>query len=397
MALLVAVSLAVFAPEGAYFVRHRQELLLRGAQVSVFNPTPEAEGSHDTPLQSVLNTAGMFFVRGDENVRHNIPHRPVFDPLLAAFFVAGLGLSVWRARSDARFRWPLLWLVVMCLPSALSHESPNSFRVVSAAPAAFFFPGLSLAELVRRWAGRQLGLRLAGLVVAASAGVTLFLYFDRWAQDPRTYWAYDGNLTPLAALVRAQTQPGHVYFALDHRSTVQFLAPVSQTDRWYREESAAIPIQTAPVDTVYVSGPRAALAGIAGLALLGAQPLPHTTAPDGSADFYAFRWPASAAAELLAGRQTLDVSMTCCGSRSRRRDHTICTSTCWMPAAGRWRSRTCSPGLLTRDRPAMSCCSRITFSTCRPAPTRPRSGPCTARGRIVRCLSGRQWAWLASR
>ncbi len=309
LALLVAVSLAVFAPEGAYFVRHRQELLLRGAQVSVFNPTPEAEGSHDTPLQSVLNTAGMFFVRGDENVRHNIPHRPVFDPLLAAFFVAGLGLSVWRARSDARFRWPLLWLVVMCLPSALSHESPNSFRVVSAAPAAFFFPGLSLAELVRRWAGRQLGLRLAGLVVAASAGVTLFLYFDRWAQDPRTYWAYDGNLTPLAALVRAQTQPGHVYFALDHRSTVQFLAPVSQTDRWYREESAAIPIQTAPVDTVYVSGPRAALAGIAGLALLGAQPLPHTTAPDGSADFYAFRWPASAAAELLAGRQTLDVSM----------------------------------------------------------------------------------------
>ena len=187
----------------------------------------------------------------------------MFDPLLAAFFVAGLALSVWQARREPRFRWPLMWLVVMCLPSALSHESPNFFRIVSVAPAVFLFPGLAISKLTEWLPQRQLGFRLAGLLVAASAGVTLYLYFERWAHDPRTYWAYDGNLTPLSAFVSSQTEPGRSYFALDHRSTVQFLAPVSQTDRWYREESAAIPIPSQPAETVYVSGPKAALAGLA--------------------------------------------------------------------------------------------------------------------------------------
>ncbi|MFI5268045.1 MAG: glycosyltransferase family 39 protein [Chloroflexota bacterium] len=309
LALLVLVSLAVFAPEGVYFWQYRSEMLLRGSQVSVFNSNPEVEGSHDTPLESILNTAGMFFVRGDENMRHNIPHRPVFDPVLGALFAAGLGFGLWRARREPRYRWPLLWLAVMCLPSAFSHESPNSFRIVSAAPAACFFPGLALAKL-RDWLPwRRTAYLLAGVVLAGSTGLTFFLYFGQWAGDPRAYWAYDGNLPPLASFVRARTQPGQVYFALDHRSTVEFLAPVSQTDRWYREESAAIPIPARAAETLYLSGPKAALAVEAPQALPGAQSLPHTTAPDGGADFLAFRWPAAAVASFLNGLQPLDTGM----------------------------------------------------------------------------------------
>ncbi len=305
LALMVLVSLTVFAPEGLYFAAHWQEMVLRGAQVSVFNPNPEAEGTHDTPIQSILNTAGMFFVRGDENIRHNIPHRPVFDPVLAAFFVGGLALSLWQARRDTRFRWPLLWLAMMCLPSALSHESPSMFRSVSVAPAAFFFPGLSLARLPWKRAGAGLAL----LLVGATAGMTFWLYFGQWAHDPRTYWAYDGNLTPLAGFVSSQTTPGQTYFALDHRSTVQFLAPASEQDRWYREESAAIPIPAQPADTTYVSGPTAALGALASQTLPGLQTLPHTTAPDGGPDFLAFRWPAQAIASFAAARQPLDAAL----------------------------------------------------------------------------------------
>jgi 4-amino-4-deoxy-L-arabinose transferase-like glycosyltransferase len=309
LALLVLVSLAVFAPEGVYFVQHSQELLLRGSQVSVFNPNPEAEGTHDTPIRSILNTAGMFFVRGDENVRHNIPHRPVFGPVLAAFFLAGLGVSLWRARRDARYRWPLLWLLVMCLPSALSHESPSMFRSVAAAPATFLLPALVMARLPAWLAWRRAGLWLTGLLLTGAAGLTFFLYFGQWAHDPETYWAYDGNLTPLAGFVAGQTAPGQTYFALDHRSTVEFLAPSSQADRWYREESAAIPVPAAPGDTTYVSGPTAALGGLATRMLPGLQPLPHSIAPDGTPDFLAFHWPASAAAAFIAARQPLQVSM----------------------------------------------------------------------------------------
>ncbi|HLY65442.1 MAG TPA: glycosyltransferase family 39 protein, partial [Chloroflexota bacterium] len=309
LGLLAIVSLAVFTPEGVYFLQHRQEMLLRGAQVSVFNPNPEVEGSHDTPLESVLNTAGMFFVRGDENVRHNVPHQPLFDPFLAAFFVGGLALSLWQARRDPRYRWLLLWLVIMCLPSALSHESPNSFRVLSVAPATYFFPGLALARVIEWLPSRPVGMLLGVFVIAGSAAVTFGTYFGSWAHDPRTYWAYDGNLQPLARFVSSQTQPGGAYFALDHRSTVEFLAPVSETDHWYREESAGIPIPSQAADTVYVSGPKAALAGLAGGMLPGLQLLPHPTAPDGTPDFYAFRWPASAASALLGAMQPLNAPM----------------------------------------------------------------------------------------
>ncbi|HVA26317.1 MAG TPA: glycosyltransferase family 39 protein [Chloroflexota bacterium] len=306
LALLVLVSLAVFAPEGVYFWQHRSELLLRSSQVSVFNPNPEVEGSHDTPLGSILNTAGMFFVRGDENIRHNIPHRPVFDPVLGALFAAGLGFSLWQARRKPHYRWPLLWLAVMCLPSALSHESPNSFRIVSAAPAACFFPGLALGKLEGWLPWRRIAYVLVGLVLAGSAALTFYLYFGQWAHNSRAYWAFDGNLTPLASFVSAQTQPGQTYFALDHRSTVQFLAPVSLTDRWYREESAAIPIPAQAANTVYVSGPKAALADEALRMLPGAEAVPHTTAPDGSPDFVAFRWASGA---LLSRSEPLDISM----------------------------------------------------------------------------------------
>ena len=308
LALLVLVSLAVFAPEGAYFWQHRTEMLLRGSQVSVFNPNPEVEGSHDTPLESILNTAGMFFVRGDENVRHNIPHRPVFDPVLGALFAAGLAFALWQARRAPAYRWPLLWLLVMCLPSALSHESPNSFRIVSAAPAACFFPGLALAKLSRWLPWRRLAYAATGVILLGSAVLTFWLYFGAWARDARGYWAYDGNLPPLATFVAANTQPGQAYFGLDHRSTVEFLAPISQTDRWYREESAAVPVPAQPADTVYISGPKAALATTAPAALPGLLALPHSTAPDGGPNFLAFRWPAASVASFLAARAPADAS-----------------------------------------------------------------------------------------
>ncbi|MBV8086868.1 MAG: glycosyltransferase family 39 protein [Chloroflexi bacterium] len=309
LALMVLVSLAVFAPEGLYFVQHLPEMLLRQSQVSVFNPNPEVEGSHDTPVDSILNTAGMFFVRGDEDVRHDIPHRPVFGPILGAFFALGLVLSAWCAWRDDRYRWPLLWLGVMCLPSALSHESPNSFRILSVAPAAAFFPAAGLQAVAGKLPLRRLAYAVAGLVVLGSGALTAFLYFGPWGHNPAVYWAYDGNLGPLAEATRADASAGEAYFALDHRSTVEFMSPRTETDRWYREESAAIPIPASPNDTVYFSGPKAALAGLAPAMLPGAQPLPHTIAPDGSPDFLAFRWPSPSASELLNARQPLDASI----------------------------------------------------------------------------------------
>ncbi|MHB8618994.1 MAG: hypothetical protein ACYDAG_05365, partial [Chloroflexota bacterium] len=309
LALLVLISVAIFAPEGVYFARHAREMLLRTAAVSVFNPHPNVEGSHDTPLESILNTAGMFFVRGDENRRNNIPHLPIMDPPLALFFVAGLGLAAWRARWEARFRWPLLWLLIGILPSALSHESPNTFRVLAAAPATFVFPALALDRFRRALSWHRLGTVLVAALVIWSVATTFDRYFLVWGRDPRTYWTYDGNLPRLASFVSGQPER-LVVFGLDRRSTVEFLDPTTLRDRWYREESAAIPIPGRPSgDVLYVSGPNAALHALAPGMLPGLQTLPHSTGPDGKADFYAFRWPAADVAAFLRTSGPLDGNM----------------------------------------------------------------------------------------
>src|SRR5689334_24193582 len=43
---------------------------------------------------NVLLNAGMFVWRGDDTIRHNLPYRPVFDPLVGVFFCLGVDLSL---------------------------------------------------------------------------------------------------------------------------------------------------------------------------------------------------------------------------------------------------------------------------------------------------------------
>ncbi|HEV8634259.1 MAG TPA: glycosyltransferase family 39 protein [Chloroflexota bacterium] len=305
LALLGAVALLVAAPELAYFARYRDELAGRAWDVSVFNPAPEIEGERNTPLQALRNTAGMFFLAGDRNARHNVPGRPVFDPAQAALFLAGLGLALRRAPASGAYRWPLLWLVVMSLPSALSHESPTYFRTLAAAPAAFLFPGLVLGELTR-W---RSGWLLAAAVVAVGAATTYRLYFDEWGLQPTTYWAYDGNLPRVARFVEARPEP-RAYMSIDRRATILFLAPRSRQAGWYREESAAVPVPAQPTgDVLYVSARYAALKDRAAELLPGLERLPSTLDPHGGDDFVAYRWPAEAVERFLAERRAAAADM----------------------------------------------------------------------------------------
>ena len=302
LALAAAVALAVFAPLGGYFFEHRDELLRRAGDVSVFNPSPEIEGQRMTLREAVAATAGAFFVRGDANQRHAIAGRPIFDPLFGALFVAGTGLALWRSRRDPAYRWVLLWLPVMCLPSALSHESPNTFRIQSVAPAAFLFPALVLARAPTV---------VAVLAVVFAAVTTYRGYFQEWASDPRTYWAFDGNLPKIAALVQPRAEPW-LYLSLDRRPTVELLAPRSVSEgRWYREESFGVPVPAHPSgDVFYVSGPGAALPEAAPAYLPGVVQVPNSHDALGRADFRAFLWPAAGVEELLRERRPLAGDMS---------------------------------------------------------------------------------------
>jgi 4-amino-4-deoxy-L-arabinose transferase-like glycosyltransferase len=306
LALVAVVALIVAGPELAYFARHWEEMSRRAWDVSVFNQgATELEGARNTPGEALRNAAGMFFVAGDPNWRHNWPGRPMFDLGLAALFVAGLGLALWRARGEVRYRWPLLWLVVMTLPTALSHESPSFFRTLSVGPAAALFPALALAALTRQ----RFGWAVAVALVVATGLTTFRLYFDQWGPHVDNYWAHDGNLPEVARLIEARPEPWS-FVSIDRRPTVLFLAPRSAEARWYREESAAVPVPArAEGDVLYVSARYAALRERGPELLAGLERLPNARDPHGGDAFLAYRWPAAAVESFLAGRREVSASM----------------------------------------------------------------------------------------
>lgn len=170
LAAFVVPAAIVAAPMGVYAVTHVDVYLGRAAQVVL-------------PLSDVLvnaaRVAGMFFWRGDSNWRHNLPGRPVFDPLTALAFVAGLawlGWRVWRSR-DLRAALLLIWLVALAAPTALSDRAPHFLRALGLTPVIYIVAALALepveAALVRRRRPLIWGGVLAVAVAVVHAGATI--------------------------------------------------------------------------------------------------------------------------------------------------------------------------------------------------------------------------------
>lgn len=249
--LAVAAFLAM-APLLVYGITHWNVFVERPAQVSIFSP----EINHGHPLgmlaRNVLAAAGLFTFRGDRILRHNVPLRPLFDPLISVFFGMGALLSLWKARRSGAHALALLWTGVMLVPTIMAEDCPHFLRAVGVLPLAAVFPALGLEWAAGRLEGR--GLRWAGGVVlgtalAASAGWGAYDYWVRYARNPDLAYRFEADQVQEAVEINqflgtgwqgnGLYEPGgepipdrHVYLAprmWEDRFSVNFL--VASTDR----------------------------------------------------------------------------------------------------------------------------------------------------------------------
>ena len=119
------VALVVISPLAAYTVSYPDVVLGRPGQVSFLNPAINKGDPWGTLVDHTLRTLGMFFVRGDRIWRHNVPWRPVFDPVLGAAFALGTVLALRQARRDPAAGFVLIWTAVMSLPTLLAEDAPT--------------------------------------------------------------------------------------------------------------------------------------------------------------------------------------------------------------------------------------------------------------------------------
>ncbi|MGD1992394.1 MAG: glycosyltransferase family 39 protein [Anaerolineae bacterium] len=192
LSLAAAAALVAGAPLGVYALTHPDAVLGRPGQVSIFNPAIHGGDPWGTLGRHTLRTLGMFFVQGDRIWRHNVPWRPIFDPLLGAAFVVGLLVALRRGRRDPAAGFVLVWSAVMSLTTLLAEDAPHFLRAVGLLPVVALLPALGLDALWRRWR-RPVGVAVTAGVLLFGLGSTTWAYFGSYARDPMTgYWFEEG-------------------------------------------------------------------------------------------------------------------------------------------------------------------------------------------------------------
>jgi len=218
VATAVLAALAVAAPLLACAVMQPEVVLGRPGQVSVFSPEIHGGAPWATLGSHVLRTLGMFFVRGDRIWRHNVPWRPVFDPLLGAAFIVGLVLALRRSRRDPASAFVILWAGTMLLATVLAEDAPHFLRAVGVLPVAAIFPALGLDWLgdvvartlaQRNTGGSRASGHLSGAVLWAALALPLVFglvstvraYFGSYASDLTTAYWFEKGAVDLAGRV----------------------------------------------------------------------------------------------------------------------------------------------------------------------------------------------------
>jgi 4-amino-4-deoxy-L-arabinose transferase-like glycosyltransferase len=227
-------------------------LFSRVGQVSILSPTINHGDLWGTLFHNLLAAAGMFFVRGDTIARHNLPGRPVLDPLLGLAFVAGLALalvSAWRRKPAAALI--LIWTATLLLPTVLAEDTPHFLRAVGVLPVMFLLPALALEVVWQAaeragagWRAALPALILAGL--AGSLAWTVHDYFGLYAHSADTAYLFQSAAAELAQSTDVYLQGGGRQVLMDQRfwdgfTSVRFLLPVQPGLALFQEGQALVP------------------------------------------------------------------------------------------------------------------------------------------------------------
>ncbi len=257
LAVAAFAALLVFAPLAIHFIQVPHDFVARAETVSIFTMRGDT-----SLLKAFLTSAwkhlAMFGIHGDDNVRYNLPGRPVFGPVGFALALVGLALAAWRFRRP-EYGFLLVWLPTMLLPGILTAtEIPNSLRTLGTLPVAYIFPAIALGEgysflSKHRPRLRWVAVAAAVVLVVGSACLTYRDYFLRWAPREDVYISFGGDYLDMARYL--QTSPEEtvvVSTAYYQHPTLRFLVGEPILRQFNGKYSLVeIPPEEQPVDTLF--------------------------------------------------------------------------------------------------------------------------------------------------
>jgi 4-amino-4-deoxy-L-arabinose transferase-like glycosyltransferase len=200
-ALAAFAAVVVFLPLGLYFVQNPQWLIERAEQTSAAIDLG----------QNIVKTVVSFVVRGSTENLHNLPGRPLLDPVLGVFFLIGLSVCVIKRRAAQVI--VLSGVVILSLAVVLTEAAPLTRRWIAVFPLVSIITAIGLVTVMSwitaRWPthrGQWSVAMLAGMVIFIGAGWSISDYFGPYAANPQLFWEYDSGITQVADQMRGQPE-----------------------------------------------------------------------------------------------------------------------------------------------------------------------------------------------
>ena len=260
-------------------------------------PLIEARAGNFGPIvEHAVSALTMAHATGDPEWLYNIPERPVFGPVGAVFFWAGVALALWRAGGAVvgRLRRPrreattaslaaaflLIWWLAGISPAVLSVPPASLGHVILAQPAFYILAALPVGALAA-WSSRPATQRftLAGLAAAvlfaATAARDLPDYFVEWPSRGMVRFLYHADIEDVADFILRQPDaPWPADFGITgplagpwNRIALELaLGAADVRPRWYNPERALLlwpdtsfsgyPAVASPYSEVYVPLPQ---------------------------------------------------------------------------------------------------------------------------------------------
>jgi hypothetical protein len=206
-----------------------------------------SERSVSPVIESVWTTARLFHERGDAIPRHNVPDRPMLDPITGVLFLAGLALA-WRSRWQRVAVFMVVWLAAVLLFGGVLTDGAQALRIPSALVPLCYFAALGAQSATRLVKGLSLVAALCVLIALVGMAASL-RYFVEYAGSSKVARSFSPRAYVAGVYLRA-APPGVTVIVAPgiDRSVVQFVAGRDEAHVLRQRPRAMVP----RADAVYV-------------------------------------------------------------------------------------------------------------------------------------------------
>ncbi|MCX6804603.1 MAG: glycosyltransferase family 39 protein [Patescibacteria group bacterium] len=178
------------------------------------------------PIQTLLSGTAKTILQynyiGDSNNRHNFSGQPLLNIFVGIMFILGLVMCLFNF---AKPKYALLLVVFgsMLLPSLLTAEGlPHALRSIGTAVPVLIMAGMGVNYLLYMWyqtfpinrLARITGLFLVCVLMALSLIQAYRQYFVSWAQDAKTYEAYNEGSVAIAKYLISTNNPARSNYVI---------------------------------------------------------------------------------------------------------------------------------------------------------------------------------------